>query len=29
MKLIEKIFSVKNENFHKVWTILGLKIKYF
>ena len=28
MKLIEKIFSVKNSNNHKIWTIFGLKFKF-
>lgn len=28
MRLLEKIFSVKNKDGHKIWTILGLKIKF-
>ena len=27
-KLLEKVFSVKKENFHKVITLLGFKIKF-
>lgn len=28
MKLLQKIFSIKNEEFHKIWTICGLKLKF-
>ena len=28
MHLLEKIFSVKNENIYKVLTILGIRIKF-
>lgn len=27
-KILQNIFSVKNDNIHKVWTILGIKIKF-
>lgn len=27
-KLIQNIFSVKNDNVHKVWTVLGVKFKF-
>lgn len=28
IKILRNIFSVKNENNHKIWTILGIKLKF-
>lgn len=29
MTFLQKLFSVQNDNYHKLWTILGFKIRYF